>query len=180
MDPSEVTEIRDIVIESARHVLPMCGIAADHQSDGANLQNSSDQLVAFMGFSGEMLRGTLTLVAPIALMRETYPLPLTDGPRSELDVFDWSAEIANRLLGRIKNGLASRGLEVEPSTPRVMIADQIQILRSLRGSVCSVFFSAGPWPFGLWFDAIAPEGVALFSAERVPDETPPEGDVLLF
>ncbi|MET0595825.1 MAG: chemotaxis protein CheX [Polyangiaceae bacterium] len=175
-----MNEIRDIVIEASRHVFPSCGITIGDPRESAEEPNDTKQLVAFMGFAGPILRGTLAMVAPIELMRTTYPVPLKDGARWEFEVFDWSGEIANRLLANIKNGLAVRGVEIESSTPRVMLAEQLHVSRSVRGTVCSSCFQSGESWIQVWFDAMAPDNQKVLREAQGPSPTPPEGDVLLF
>jgi hypothetical protein len=181
MEASDMAEISEIVVAASRHVFPSCGISigrALEPTDDATIDTK--QLVAFMGFAGPILRGTLTVVAPIELMRASYPLPIKPGARWEFDVFDWSGEVANRLLANIKNGLAVRGVDIEASTPRVMLAEQLQVTRSLRGTVCSSCFAAGDSWVRIWFDAMAPDDHKILRARQASDPTPTEGDVVLF
>jgi hypothetical protein len=180
MEVSEMDEIREIVIEASRHVLPSCGIAIGDACEPTDDDAGIKQLVAFMGFAGPILRGTLTIVAPIELMRSSYPLPLKNDVRWEFEVFDWSGEVANRLLANIKNGLADRGVEIEASTPRVMLAEQLHVTRSVRGTVCSASFVTGDSWIKIWFDAMAPDNQKVLQERRRSNATPPEGDVLLF
>jgi len=176
MLPSEVDEVRAIVIDASQHVFPSLSLSAE---DGDSLRKPDGQLAAFMGFTGRLMRGTLTVVAPQTFIAKTYPLPAKQGFEWELAMYDWAGEIANRVLGRIKNQLAARGVEVEPSTPRVMLADQLQMLPSGRGCVCALRFTDGDSDVGIWFEAIDGGADRLFHAP-VQDESPPEGDVLLF
>jgi hypothetical protein len=180
MDATDITEIREIVIEASRHVFPSCGIDIGDACEPTEELGSSKQLVAFMGFAGPILRGTLAMVAPIDLMRASYPLPLKDSTRWEFEVFDWSGEIANRLLANIKNSLAVRGVDIESSTPRVMLAEQLHVSRSVRGTVCSSAFASGDSWIKIWFDAMAPDNQKVLKEPQGPSATPPEGDVLLF
>jgi hypothetical protein len=180
MDASEMDEIKEIVIEASRHVFPSCGIAIGDACEPVEDPDDVKQLVAFMGFAGPVLRGTLTLVAPIDLMRSSYPLPLKDRARWEFEVFDWSGEVANRLLANVKNGLAARGVDIEASTPRVMLAEQLHVTRSVRGTVCSSCFPSGDSWIKIWFDAMAPDNQKVLKDPQASSATPPEGDVLLF
>jgi hypothetical protein len=175
---SDVAELSEIVVSASRHVLPSCGIPVAEQLTNA-VEEPDKQLVAFMGFTGDALRGTMAIVVPTELMREAYPLPLRDSERPDFEVFDWAAEVANRLLGRIKVALAARSVEIEASTPRVMLAEQLHVTRSTRGTVCSACFASGNTSVRVWFDAISTEGQPLFGVVG-DDFSQAEGDVLLF
>ena len=181
MHIKEATELQTLVIESARHVLPACGLAIGELGEPPPEGEETKQVVAFMGFTGDVLRGTLALVAPLELFRAAYPLPLDPNTRWQLEVFDWAGEIANRLLGRIKLALTARGADVEASTPRVMLGEHLHVTRSTKGTVCSASFLSGASAVRVWFDAVAAEGRELFTVPaEAAGETPPEGDVLLF
>lgn len=180
MQANESKELHDLVVEAAAHVLPDCGLAIGEPSEASRDFSEPRQVVAFMGFTGDLLRGTMAVVAPLALMRTAYPLPLKDDVRWEFEVFDWAGEVANRVLGRIKLSLVERGVDIEASTPRVLLGDQLLVTRSTPGTVCSTHFPVGDSWVRVWFDAVAAEDRPLFTAPAVRASFPPEGDVLLF
>jgi len=179
MQKSEAAELREMVIEAARHVFPGCGVPVGEVFEPAGDVVGPRQLVAFIGFTGDVVRGTLALVAPVELMRGAYPLSLKNRTQWEFEVFDWSGEVANRVLARIKDGLTRRGVEIEVSTPRVMLGDQLHVATSVRGTIFSASFRVKESWIKVWFDAIAPEEGTILSPLR-PSMMPPEGDVLLF
>lgn len=181
MQTKEALELRKLVIESAQHVLPACGLDIGELEEDAKETPKAQQVVAFMGFTGDYLRGTMAIVAPVELMRAAYPLPIKDAARWQIEVFDWAGEIANRLLGRIKLGLTARGADIEASTPRVMQGEQLRVTRSTKGTVCSASFRVHDSSVRVWFDTIVAEGRDLFSVPAAgAPSSPPEGDVLLF
>jgi hypothetical protein len=179
MQTSEAAELKAMVLSSARHILPACGLPIGEPIEMPTVE--AKQVVAFMGFTGDVLRGTIALVAPLELIRTAYPLPLKDAARWELEAFDWAGEIANRLLGRIKLLLFPKGVSIEASTPRVMLGEQLHVTRSTHGTVCSTCFPVHDSWVRVWFDAISAEDRPLFiQAESNLASVPPEGDVLLF
>jgi CheY-specific phosphatase CheX len=179
MQASEAAELRAMVMSSAEHILPACGLAIGAPIDMPT--GDPKQVVAFMGFTGDVLRGTIAVVAPLELIRTAYPLPLNDAARWELEAFDWAGEIANRLLGRIKLQLVPKGVSIEASTPRVMAGEQLHVTRSTHGTVCSTCFPVADSWVRVWFDAISAENRPLFvQADARVVNLPPEGDVLLF
>jgi len=182
MHAKEAIELQKLVIEASQHVLPACGIAvAEPEADDPATSDGIPHIVAFMGFTGDVLRGTLAIVAPVDLLRAAYPLPLGDSTRWQLEVYDWTGEVANRLLGRIKLGLSARGADIEASTPRVMQGEQLHVTRSTKGTVCSAAFRVGSGVVRVWFDAVSTEGRDVFAVPAsAAASTPPEGDVLLF
>jgi hypothetical protein len=57
----------------------------------------------------------------------TYPLPPPDALPSPDDVDDWARECANQLLGRVKNRLGARGVQMSVSTPTALRGFELKI-----------------------------------------------------
>lgn len=176
VDPGDAGEIRQVVVDSVRHVLGACGIDV---ADPITPQEAPDpsEIVAQLGFAGGALRGTLTLIAPSELLRRSCP-PI--GNASEWEMFDWAGELANLVLGRVKVALAARGVDVESSTPRVMRVSQLQGLQATDPPVCNTCFSTKDGQMTVCVDAVGSNDHRLFTAESVVDNSLPEGEVFLF
>jgi CheY-specific phosphatase CheX len=181
MQAAEAEELRRLVVTSTLHVLPACGLHVTEPTDPIVDDSEEKQVVAFLGFTGDALRGTIAVVAPLELLRSAYPLPLADTAQWQVEVFDWAGEIANRLIGRVRSALALRGVMIEASTPRVMQGEQLHVTRSTQGTVCSAYFPAGPSWVRVWFDATSADERPLFSGGSVaPASIPAEGEPVLF
>jgi CheY-specific phosphatase CheX len=181
MQAAEAEELRRLVVASTLHVLPACGLQVTEPTDPVADESEEKQVVAFLGFTGDALRGTIAVVAPLELLRSAYPLPLADKAQWQVEVFDWAGEIANRLIGRVRSGLALRGVMIEASTPRVMQGEQLHVTRSTQGTVCSAYFPAGPSWVRVWFDATSADERPLFSgSSTAPASIPAEGEPVLF
>jgi CheY-specific phosphatase CheX len=182
MQPSERRDFRDIVVRACQHVLPQCGLAVRLQA--GNIDDisigSAEHLAAFIGFSAGAIRGAVTLIAPVDLVRSSYPLVLKSGIEGQLEVFDWSGEIVNRLLGRIKAGLGARGVDVEPSTPKTMMGEHLKMTVSDSSNVCALRFECASASLLVMVDAIAAENEAFFGAPEGDTASQPEGKLLLF
>lgn len=181
MQPSERRDFREIVIGACRHVLPQCGLPIG--PDPTNLGDAIDpaeQLAAFIGFSATLLRGAVTMLIPVGLVRSSYPLTLKEGIEAELELFDWSGEIVNRLLGRIKSGLAARGVDVEPSTPKTVMGEQLQFALSEQRSVCALSFACKGDVVAVLVDAISSGDQVIFLTPNGASASQPEGELLLF
>jgi hypothetical protein len=119
------------------------------------------------------------MLIPVYLARRSYPLALTGGD-DKLALFDWCGEIINRLLGRIKQGLAVRGVDIEASTPRAVMAEHIQLVASERNSVCALRFHCGEGVVAVLVDAISQSQIVFRAPVSFPAAPPPEGELLLF
>ena len=124
-----------------------------------------------LGFSGEQIRGTLVLATSQEPLGRTTPIQGSSH-------HEWIAELANQLLGRIKNKLLPHGVTLHLSTPIVLRGDYRGIVprkpdstpfafRCDNGAVC------------VWFDAELIRDLDLSKIE--PDtEAVDEGEMLLF
>jgi CheY-specific phosphatase CheX len=178
VEPSEAIELSDVVVNSVRHILEAYGVEVTEPMVPVG-EPDPKQIVALIGFVGDALRGSLTLIAPVECIRRTYP-PGMEKPSREYELLDWAGELANLVLGRIKVALSSRGVDIDSSTPRVLMAGQLAGVRSTQHTVLSTSFSVADAQLRIWFDAVAPEGEPLFRSAPCPDTSQPEGEVLLF
>jgi hypothetical protein len=127
-------------------------------------------LVSVIGFAGRGISGTLVLGATKEPLERSKP-----GRASERD---WIAELANQLLGRIKNKVMRVGIEFYAMPPAVVSGNHLAPVTSHADFRPWVFATPGGIVC-LWIEvAAAPElhpDVALMTAD-----IPAEGDVLLF
>jgi hypothetical protein len=122
-----------------------------------------------IGFTGDAMRGTLVLAPTRKLLERSYSaLPC--------EFRDWAGELANQLLGRIKNSLRAYGIEIHASTPVILKGTYLASVP--RGELSLRCFAASPGNVSVWFDAEVEDGTAL--AEHESPEGPREGDTILF
>lgn len=124
-----------------------------------------------LGFSGDQMRGTLLL----ATSRE--PLGRTS-PTSDSSFREWIAELANQLLGRIKNKLIPRGVTLHMSTPIVLRGEHLAPIPR-DASIRPYTFSCDGGYVCVWFDAELTSGLDL-SAVDANAEFISEGESMLF
>jgi CheY-specific phosphatase CheX len=128
---------------------------------------------AIIGFSGQLARGNLLLVPSEGVLKQSQPLG--DAGR------DWAGELANQLLGRIKNQLLARGLEIYLTTPVVIRG--MKLTPVVRTELQSHRFSSSWGAVTVWFEAELAPTVSLATIDPCPDDAsalPSEGDALFF
>ena len=123
-----------------------------------------------MGFGGKWMRGALVL----ATTRE--PLEHTNPNGSQRD---WVCELANQLMGRVKNRLVARGVEIHLATPAGLSGENLspapgklrapQVFAAANGFVC------------VWIDCEFMDGFDL-PAAPLPEAEPAiaEGEAVVF
>lgn len=129
-------------------------------------------LCGVMGFAGKQMRGALVLATTRGPLERTNP----GGATSQRD---WVCELANQLMGRVKNRLISLGVEILLATPAGLSGDNLnpslgklrtpQVFASEDGFVC------------VWIDCEQATGFEL--PDRPLHQVEPaisEGETLLF
>jgi len=137
-------------------------LAHDHRSD------SNLAFCGVIGFTGNDMRGSLLL----ACSRE----PLTLAGDNVHGIRDWLAELANQMIGRIKNRLIALGTVIYCSTPIILRGEH---LAPLDNQPRPQLFHANGGVVSVWFDVdLNPELVL----SETPDAsaTAREGEALLF
>ena len=71
-------------------------------SDGRPTGMGDEMIVAFVGFVGSDLRGSLAVALPIEVLRHTCPIGQWIG-RTDSQNQDWAGELANQMVVRAKN-----------------------------------------------------------------------------
>jgi hypothetical protein len=92
----------------------------------------SDFVLALISFTGRQVRGTLVLDASRELLARSYALAVPGVEPDEADLADWSAELANLLLGQIKCKLQSLGMTIQLSTPVVVEGEDLRARATMR------------------------------------------------
>lgn len=103
------------------------------------------EMGSMVGFRGEQMRGGLALVAPVDLVAATLPVKI-DSTRFERQLRDWSGEMANQLVGRLKNKLSTQQLDFEVGMPSSFKAATIRFSLAEQpvdgeGASCACFIA---------------------------------------
>ena len=101
---------------------------------------AAPELGSIVGFRGEQVRGGLAFVAPVDLVAATLPVA-PDATRLESQLRDWSGEMANQLVGRLKNKLSARSLDFEVGMPASFGSAKIRFAPqpSAQGTSCACY-----------------------------------------
>jgi hypothetical protein len=144
-----------------------------------------DMIAAFVAFGGPPMRGTMALVTTFDLVASCRPIEARDRPLLQssagdwIHVRDWSKELANQLVGRIKRHVVSHGLSFDVGTPAAMTGAAMK--RALDGlTVTPVRFNSGLGPVTAWLDVkITADMEARLATKQVDDALTREGDIIL-
>ncbi|MEO6952086.1 MAG: hypothetical protein ABI321_09750 [Polyangia bacterium] len=151
--------------------------------DGESPGSVSDGVAGVIGFAGENIKGSLLLGTTSAVVRSTYPVSTANGaePGSSALV-DWTSELSNQLLGRLKNRLLLHDVSFIMSTPVSLAGDHLRHPKLASANQRSVSLRA---PTGIVVVSIEAEVDAGLEFRAEPMQqcdvgVAGEGDVLLF
>jgi chemotaxis protein CheX len=148
------------------------------QKPAEKLADPADDIAAFIGFTGSA-RGMLMISSSAELFRSSYPSQ-TGAPPSVVDLFDWAAEVANQLLGRIKRRFCERGLNFDLSVPTAVRGRDLGGRSPARAGACNLAFTIGNQVMGVCLEVVPPNNGKLFSDPAQPIGCATEGDLVLF
>ena len=138
---------------------------------GESPDNAQFLLCGIIGFTSKRMRGSLVLATTGEPLARTNPIP---APSHR----DWICELANQLLGRVKNQLLRRGIEIFASTPIALRGDHVSPI--LQQRLVAELFIADRGVVCVWMDCEFDEGFEL-PEDAVCDVAPiSEGQALLF
>ena len=159
--------MRSLLTVSAHELFAAYNVAS---ADAEAAPEEATGLCGVLGFTGSTMSGSVVITATDDALAASNPL--RDGPTR-----DWIAELTNQIVGRFKNALLRRGVDVGMSVPVVLRAVRLVPVpsRTLR----PVSIEVGGGLFRLWLDLeyaatfVIDDAVTLEAAGR-------EGDTFMF
>jgi CheY-specific phosphatase CheX len=91
--------------------------------------SSNESVVSLIGYSGDAAKGTLLVVARAEGLKQSHPMTAMGADVSASDLNDWSGEIANQILGRIKNALLPYGVTIALAIPSTVTGSHLDVSR---------------------------------------------------
>lgn len=128
---------------------------------------TDDQLVGVLGFTGDQLAGSVTIIGDARTFGSCNPVEHGSVPA-------WVGELTNQIVGRFKNDLLMRSVDVSISIPCVLRAFRLVPLP--RFAIEPIYIQLDGGQLALWLEV---EGTPTF-AEPDRDIIPPTGEALLF
>ena len=179
LDAEQEATLRAVVIESFGDLFTAYGFTVRLLDLTHPVASRSHEVVGFIGFAGDV-RGSLVVSGPKQLFRRTSPLAGESGELPEPALFDWTAELANQLLGRIKRRFCTLGRDFHASTPTAVAGRELSRRFSPRAGVIDLVFGVGGDLLCLCFEITPPADGKIFRSGAEPIPVSNEGDTLLF
>ena len=165
MSTSEKT-IERLVATCCRELLAAYGVELTEVP--SSRAHSDLMLCGILGFTGDHLRGAIILAASEGPFERSNPIPGSS-------VRTWCAELTNQLVGRLKNALVARGVEIYLSTPVVLRGAHLAPLPRLE--LLPLTYQAGDAFLCVWMELEPSPDLVL---GEVVTEVASEGEAFLF
>jgi chemotaxis protein CheX len=154
-------------------------------SPAGHQQPARAELAGIIGFTSPSLRGTLMIVSSFALFSRSRPEgarsePLSGGTaRDWLYLRDWASELANQLMGRLKNRLTGFGLHLSVSTPTALSGAALAFGTPASKRAIGHRFTSDTDELWVFFDAVVDPDLVM-SPKDGDGAAAAEGDIILF
>lgn len=109
-----------LVLDVTRALFESYSVKLDLDGSPASSILPSVKLISTIGFSSAALGGSLLLAI-------TNDLLLKTSPTQDVNLADWCGELANQLLGRLKNQLLKYGVVVNLALPVVLSGGEFHL-----------------------------------------------------
>jgi CheY-specific phosphatase CheX len=179
LEPEQEAKVRSVVTEACVEMFTSCGFAVRLMDVVHPVPSRAHGIAGFIGFGGEV-RGSLMLAGARQFFDSTSPVPGEGGRLSEVALYDWTGEMANQLLGRIKRRFCSLGRDFHASTPTAMGGRELGRRFPLRAGVIDLVFGVGGNVLSVCFEITPPASGKIFPDDADPMAVSTEGDLVLF
>ena len=178
---TETMERIDAIVETAaRALFGTHGLVLGDRSGAFNATPDDHDVAGSIGFTAAEIRGAVLMTARKEVLARAWPAELRHRVPTDRDVYDWTGELVNQLLGRVKNALVPFGLCLEQSTPTVVTGWHLHRAPASTNVARRYLFEAEGGSVAVYFDAVVGEAFALAESPRESLQPVVEGDVQLF
>ena len=172
-------QLRLVVTEACVEMFTSFGFAVRVIDVDVPPRMQAHDISAVIGFEGTV-RGTLMVSARSHLFRSTNPVADGVVPLSDDDALDWTREMANQLLGRVKRRFCELGQDFHAGTPSAIAGREIARKFPARAGVVDLALTVGGDVALICFEVTPPLGGRLFPDPADPIPVSGEGEMFLF
>jgi CheY-specific phosphatase CheX len=124
MNQESLQRIDDFLSGSAIELFSSHGLQVEPCAYGA--EGIDSPFAATIGFASDNLRGVLVLTLARQVAVKSLPSSLRSGNTGDEIVADWTGELSNQMLGRLKNRFHAAGIGISLGTPVVFMGKEMR------------------------------------------------------
>jgi CheY-specific phosphatase CheX len=181
---SEVLD--DILLRSAEALFEKRGIELSRASTGLELRIDDRHVGGLLEFEGPQIRGSLLLISTFQTAAKMRGPQGASGDLSSrvagdwIVIRDWTGELANQLLGRIKNRLQSFGVNFQIGAPVLLSGPGLALAGQAPNRVHSFVYRRGDDLVKIVVDLRAEPQLGSTRPIAADEASAREGDVIEF
>lgn len=173
IQPSAPPDVADALRAACMELMADYGVHATWEPDGTPAPKTS-AFVAVAGFDGESARGVVALRATRGVLTQTARQAV--GPDGAVLIADWTCELVNQLLGRLKNKLRGYSVSIHVQQPELVGIERLDELdRATR-----YWFTCEYGNFSGYLDLVLSPGFVFEPRELDAESLAWEGDLIVF
>jgi CheY-specific phosphatase CheX len=176
MNPESLQRIDGFLTSSTQDLFRANGI--DIAPNSQKRADVDSPLTATIGFTSPNLRGLLVLTLDRGLAARSLPPNLGKEKPGDVIVADWTGELSNQLLGRLKNRFHATGIDISLSTPIVFMGKEMRHFTNQSPIHRMLFFADGRVLVELQANFDRDFEIEEDSEDLEPSQ--PEGEALFF
>ena len=138
-------KLQELVTQGARDFFGQNGVTNIEVSK-SGVSSAEFQWTGIIGFSGDLIRGSFAVTCQAGLLNHTHPNVGMRMPVEEADRVDWLGEIANQLLGRIKNLTLEYSVNFSLSAPSVVKGQALEVVGQDKRMITVSHFTCDSHP----------------------------------
>lgn len=172
--------LRPLLMEGGCALLEHYGVAASGRVED-RLDNEELYVAGVLGFTGERIRGALSIYVPQGFFkRKELNLQLSGLTEQDDEMLaDWVGELCNQVLGRLKARLCPSA-QFKLSTPVTFAGKQLRSLPRAQAQPCRIVLHAGEHEILLECDGEIDANLETSALLAAEDPILSEGEMMFF
>jgi len=172
MDAASSTILRNYLSNSVNEIFTIAGVQLLPIRPSCGSFAHESRVLGFISFTGNQMRGSITLNLPAMLVSRVYPKSAASAA-DEYDLRDCTGELLNQIVGRLKAHLLRHAIALELSAPSTLCRARGRPPRSRAPGAIELHFSSSEGNATVTFDAVARRSVDLKVAVTTDVAVPP-------
>jgi len=179
---------RNVLVKIIRHCIERfiesTGVSSYKFVDSPEVHRASVEVhfASVIGFSGGVFKGSLVAICEAAFLDKSHPNHQMGMPVGPNEIADWSGEVSNQLLGRIKNILSANDVKFDMGTPTTVSGKTMQIAEPKEGILLKLTFTGEYGPLDVFVQAVMDKSLVIkdVDLEKQHEASATEGESIIF
>lgn len=175
-------DIVSLSVEGFTQSSPALGDYKKISFQSTEISSSEPTFASVISFNNELISGSLISVCNSRFLDKSHPNHEMGMPVGQEEILDWSGEVANQLLGRVKNLLANFKVKFDMGTPTTVTGQTMAIAEPKEGFLLRLKFEGSLGPLIVYFQAIPDSRLVFETGQRseTSESTVEEGESIFF